>query len=124
MLWSKEEELTSTLERVRKHCEELKDLDDKEDDFAPLSKMEQAGQGKLPPVAVGVDRDLSDNKDVRICLEPFDPRENTRSQPPDTNNGAPPRSTAAMESETIVIDGDDDDSVEVIAVHAPQKALS
>ena len=125
MLWSREEELTSTLERVRKHCEELKNLNDSEDDFAPSSNLEGAEMGKLPPVAVGVERDLFDKKDSRICLEPFDPQENTRSQPPDLDMGISPRPTAAIESETIVIDeDDDDDSVEVIAVHAPNKAVS
>ena len=123
MIWSNEEELTSTLERVKKHCARLKD-EEVDGNSSPTINLDHVGPTKLPPVAVGVERDLADNRDVRICLEPFDPLQSNRSESLDLDPDITPRSTATMNNNTIVIDDDDDDdSLEVIAVHPPKKPV-
>ena len=65
MIWSQDEELRSTLERVRKHCESLKTPQDEQERSAPTKAHED-----LPKVAPGVERDLAMHKNDEIWVEP------------------------------------------------------
>lgn len=64
MVWSKEEELTTTLDKVRDHCQVLKE---KEGDVTE-TKVDAAD---LPEVAVGVERDLEDHSNLPIMTAPY-----------------------------------------------------
>jgi len=68
MIWSPEDELKTTCERVRKQCESLK-----RDGIVDIenSKQKEESMDPLPLVAVGVERDLEDHKDDAIKIEPY-----------------------------------------------------
>jgi hypothetical protein len=64
MIWSKDDELTSTLGRVHSHCNSLKTSLDKQDE----ANLDMA-ENPLPKVAPGVERDLALHKNDDICTE-------------------------------------------------------
>ena len=69
MTWSPEEELEGTLLKVRDHCEILKKAQSAAtDEGDEVVKFED-----LPPIAVGVERDLENHKDIPITTEPYSP---------------------------------------------------
>lgn len=74
MVWSPEDELSKTCKRVKKHCESLKpsgalEIDDANDDSQSLKNEESFEP--LPPIAVGVEKDLEDHKNDIIKIDPY-----------------------------------------------------
>ena len=74
MIWSPNEELQNTLERVRKHCESLRENEaesssntDSGDVVVEIKKDEESSAGKLAP---GVERDLEAHKNDAIPTDP------------------------------------------------------
>ena len=110
MVWSPEEELTGTVEKVRKHLGTLKP----EQATTDVSKTLEA----LPPIAQGVERDLEGHKDDAIHLEPYTGEESPLPQKhvpsSHSTNGLP----FAPEVTTDEDKGSDDD-IEVVAVTKP-----
>jgi hypothetical protein len=115
MMWTDEEEMTSTLKRTREHYTMLKrEQDGPESSAADLDK---EAPSLLPPVAVGVERDLALNKSRQIRLEPFDPVSHALqgNYYPSVDIGlmVAPSHSSKIE---IVIDDDSDSDIEVVAV--------
>ena len=67
MIWSKDEELKSTLQRVRDHCESLKNM---EDASASYNKNTQRLDDSNGSLAEGVAKDLELHKDDEILTDP------------------------------------------------------
>ncbi|GAX23946.1 histone demethylase JARID1, partial [Fistulifera solaris] len=70
MLWTSNEELKSTLEKVRAHCESLKISKDQEVN-AIEAATESALLGQLPDIAPGVERDLEIHRNQKIWTDPL-----------------------------------------------------
>jgi hypothetical protein len=132
MIWSPEEELQSTVKRVRDHCVSIKPKGVRDEDEVVSSALDS-----LPPIAVGAERDMEEHKEDKINVEPYKVNDAWQPLKPDPiiapksesgSNGVKqqtveaPRSSAASvtdidKSEEIVIDDDDDDDeVEIICV--------
>jgi hypothetical protein len=121
MVWSNEDEMNTTLQKVRDHCSSLKT---KGDDEAETAQVE-AGLTLLPPIASGVEKDLADHKDKEIKLEPYDPNLDHASQVPELLSTAPVREGMVGQKVQTVIDvDDDDDDIEIIAVRSSGKSTS
>jgi hypothetical protein len=120
MIWSDEKELDSTLKRVSDHCNSLKPKDSEQPDDAI------SGLGTLPPVAVGVERDLVEHKGDPIKTEPYDPMVEKQSSSHHKDSPSHPSEVSTDEdkgedkdqAEIVVVD-DDDDEVEVVGVRGP-----
>jgi hypothetical protein len=104
MIWSSEEELDSTCQAVREHCEKLK----------PHGHVEENDDTKegfllepLPEVAVGVQRDLELHKNDAIATDPY--------VPPSRGDVCPAAEVTTDEDrdeekdEIVVLDDSDDD---------------
>lgn len=76
MIWSHADELTSTLERVRTHCEGLKTQSDAEEE-----EQGKTAVGQLPAVAEGVEEDLRRHKNEEISTEPVTKHSFARGRP-------------------------------------------
>ena len=125
MVWSKKEELSSTLERVRNHCELIKPKGWEE--TAAEDVVSSGALDNLPPVAVGSERDLEEHKADPIKVEPYDANElwiPIKSDPVTVKhdisfNGIKSEVTAgttAMKTEVVEIVEDDDDDIELVAI--------
>ena len=73
MIWSPEEELTKTCQRVRERCESLNPNADLEKDIASLGQKKEEPLEPLPEVAIGVRDDFEDHKDDIVKIEPYVP---------------------------------------------------
>jgi len=127
MIWSPEEELTQTCEKVRDRCEKLKVDGIVEEDFA---KQKKEASEPLPPVAIGVEKDLEDHKDDVIKTEPYiAPRKPTINPKTGLVMYHEDSATAQVvttdedrdeytKKDVVVLDASDDsdDEIEVIAV--------
>jgi len=134
MIWSQEDELTKTCERVRKRCESLKPDGTAENDeserISPDPKVETLEP--LPPVAVGVKEDLEDHKNDIIRTDHYIPSHrsssaNSKNRLSKNENLETSGVVTADEDrdeknnkqkDVVVLDGSDDsdDDVEIIAV--------
>ena len=123
MVWSDKDELNSTLKRVRDHCDSLKPKDVEE----PANVV--SGLETLPPVAIGVEQDLSQHKGEPIKIEPYDPNSSqtlmedvsssdTPQTPPTEVTTDEEKGSDKEKEEIVIIDDDDDDEeeIEVVAV--------
>jgi len=131
MIWSPEVELTTTCERVRERCESLKPDGIIEIDipFAALSEQKKDQLEPLPPIAVGVEKDLEDHKDDILNIDPYVPRLKHCINPKTglSMNQDPKIAEVVTtdedrdeysknQQEIVVIDDSDDDDIEIIAV--------
>lgn len=74
MIWSPEEELQGTLQRVRRFCETLKTSTD---DVSEERKEAAVELDDLPVIAIGVEQDLANHMNAPITTEPYTPVKNT-----------------------------------------------
>lgn len=126
MVWSPEEELDSTLRRVREHCESLKPQGEEGADDAMSSALDT-----LPLMAEGAERDLEEHKKDVIHLEPYEgtePWHPIKADPTvivkeDSSVKVEVTNLPQVQSEVknevkneIVIDDDDDAEIEIVAV--------
>lgn len=125
MVWSKKEELSSTLERVRNHCESLKPKGGEEAATEDVCSSDTLDT--LPPVAVGSERDLEEHKADPIKVEPYDANEvwvPLKSGPVTANDGLSlhgvksevTTDTTTIKTEVVEIVDDDDDDIELVAI--------
>ena len=72
MIWSDEDELKSTLQRVRDHCSSLKKLEAASSLYKEDSEKKAAAEDETPPTGLspGVEKDLENHKDDEINLDP------------------------------------------------------
>jgi hypothetical protein len=133
MIWSPEEELTKTCEKLRDRCEKLKVDGIVEEDVA---KRKEEALEPLPPVAFGVEKDLEDHKDDVIKTEPsFAPRKPTINPKTGLVVYHEDPATAQVvttdedrdeytKKDVVVLDASDDsdDEIEVIAVVGGKKS--
>lgn len=121
MVWSKEKELTSTLERVRGHCESLKPKGWEEsgiDDVASSDALDS-----LPSIAVGSERDLEEHKADPIKVEPYEANEEwVPLQPEPVKKDI--LLTTTIKSEVVEIEDDEDDDIEVVAIRGPSTSYT
>lgn len=74
MIWSTKEELQSTLERVRDHCESLRQNEAANTESAytmPVGVTPANGEAKMPHIAPGVAEDLERHKNDQIRTDPI-----------------------------------------------------
>jgi JmjC domain, hydroxylase/C5HC2 zinc finger/jmjN domain len=80
MIWSQKDELLSTLERVKKHCDYLQHKEGKNDtlgnestknDSLDRNKSNKKWQTTLPDIAPGVQEDYERHKNVLILTDPM-----------------------------------------------------
>eukprot|EP00536_Pseudo-nitzschia_multiseries_P011232 jgi/Psemu1/259682/estExt_Genewise1Plus.C_3720011 len=135
MVWSPEEELTKTCQRVRERCKVLKSKEtvENEDDSVTAHKAQEGDVLELlPPVAVGVKKDLEDHKNDIIRTDPFAPKPNSTTDPNTSlamNQGIVAAGVVTADEgrdeynknrEAVVTldvsDDSDDDDIEIIAV--------
>jgi hypothetical protein len=132
MVWSDKTELESTLQKVRDHCNSLKTKGDVQ---AEVDEVE-AGCTLLPSLAPGAERDLEEHKDREVKIEPFDPSQHVYAElslevkldstpiPELMSSQSPtPVVSEGDIKESIALDGDDDDEIEIVAVRAPNDAV-
>jgi JmjC domain, hydroxylase/C5HC2 zinc finger len=115
MIWSTNEELKATLERVREHCESLRQREASRDGSAGQSEMPDvvasANEGpKLSDIAPGVEQDLERHKNDQIRTDPI-----TRESFMTSVKTEPNRSEEGVTSSVAV---DSDDTVVVAAASA------
>jgi len=125
MVWSPEEELTQTCQRVKERCGELKPTDAGDDDKEVVTKSSENEQLEpLPHIAVGVEEDLNNHRDGLINIDPYVPLHRDVIQSNDGRNTAVEVSLDGDNDrqEIIVVDGSDDE-VEVIAVIGGNRSL-
>ena len=134
MIWSSEEELTKTCERVRERCRSLDPNGDIEKDIASLSQKEEPFE-PLPSIAVGAEEDAEDHKDDDVKIEPYIPSPKPCIRPKTGSVINPNPGTAEVvttdedrdddrddytknKNDVVVLDtsDDSDDEIEVIAV--------
>ena len=134
MVWSPEDELTKTCQRVRMRCEQLKPegvVKNGDDEvMSESSKLKQEPLEPLPPIADGVEKDLKDHKEDIIKIDPYVPSPTKPSvnsktglsvnQPPvaagEVTADEDPDEYTINQQDIVVLDESDDDEVEIIAV--------
>ena len=136
MVWSPEEELTKTCERVRNRCEALKSQD-QNGSSVDSSELQEDDSYPLPVVAVGVEKDLEDHKNDTIKVDPYvPPPKSTRNLKTDLSmkdislvgevTADEDRDEYSNNRDVVVTldgsDDSDDDEVEVVAVIGGNKS--
>jgi hypothetical protein len=136
MLWSNEKELTSTLGRVRAHCDALKTQTDDEE----IAKAVKASQDPLPEMAPGAEEDAALHKGDEIPTDVL-LSEYRASRRPDAKDGKPalpPKAALGQEAsarkvsssslsveatssvdETAFAHAEEDDEIEIVTVRGP-----
>jgi hypothetical protein len=138
MLWSNEKELTSTLGRVRAHCDALKTQTDEEE----LAKVAKASQEPLPAMAPGAEQDAALHKGHEIPTEMLLSESCQPVRRPVAKDGKPampakvvpkPEQSARKVSssssvsveassavdETAFANAEEDDEIEIVTVRGP-----
>lgn len=132
MIWSPEEELTKTCQRVRDRCKSLNPNADIEKDIASLAHKKEEPLEPLPQLAIGVQKDFEDHKDDVVKIEPYVPPPKS-CQNPKTGLAIHPNIESAevvttdedredyskrSKKNIVVLDASDDsdDEIEVVAV--------
>ena len=130
MIWSPEDELTKTCERVRERCKSLNPNGNIEKDIASLAQKEEPSE-PLPSVAIGVEKDFEDHKDDAVKIDPYVPRPKPCINPKTGLIMDPNPETAEVvttdedrddyrknKNDVFVLDesDDSDDEIEIIAV--------
>jgi len=113
MIWSTDEELEATVDRVSDHCIKLKTPMDRDDD------LEETAESPLPKVAPGVEKDLEMHKNHDIWTAPLrsesfvktDVRQPKQDPPPE-----PSRSRAKLDVKAFY---EAEDEVEIVNVIDP-----
>jgi len=125
MIWSPEEELTQTCQRVKERCGELKLTDVGDDDKEVVTKSSENEQLEpLPHIAVGVEEDLNNHRDGLINIDPYVPLHKDVIQSNDRRNTAVEVSLDGdSDRQEIIVVDDSDDEVEVIAVVGGNRTL-
>jgi len=125
MIWSPEEELTQTCQRVKERCGELKLTDVGDDDKEVATKSSENEQLEpLPHIAVGVEEDLNNHRDGLINIDPYVPLHKDVIQSNDRRNTAVEVSLDGdSDRQEIIVVDDSDDEVEVIAVVGGNRSL-
>lgn len=120
MLWAKDKELRSTLERVRKHCDRLKKESGEDDSKVEVIVVDE----EFPKYAPGSQQDLLAHKNYEINTEPVDPKSflkppqgnfaclcddsqkgsKTTSRPPEISHPFVDAGEAAAKTETVAGD--------------------
>ncbi len=122
MLWTSNEELKSTLEKVRAHCESLK-TSAVQDVDANEATTESASLGPLPDIAPGVERDLELHRNQEIWTDPLTLSSIMGSLDIPVENRDSMHKVPPLHDEKVDDDDDDDDDddseIEVIRVVAP-----
>ena len=106
MIWSPEEELTKTCQRVRERCESLNPNADLEKDIASLGQKKEEPLEPLPEVAIGVQEDFEDHKDDIVKIEPYVPPPKPCINP---KTGLALHSNLETAAEVVTTDEDRDD---------------
>lgn len=127
MLWTSNEELTSTLNRVREHCNFLKSTDTthaednktEEEAAAELSR-----SSPLPDVAPGVQQDLELHRNEEIWTNPITMKSIIGSSifadtPSESCKPIPDILNVRQDEDVVVADDDDDSVIEVVRVVPP-----
>lgn len=104
MLWTSNEELTSTLEKVRAHCDLLKEAGD-------VVESEDESSEALPEIAPGVERDLELHRNDEIWTNPLTMKSIVENKA--VNEARKPTLDAALFQE------EEDNDIEVVGVIAP-----
>jgi hypothetical protein len=138
MLWSNEKELTTTLGRVRAHCDALKTQTDEEE----LAKAAKASQAPLPEMAPGAEKDAAlhkgDEIPTELLLESYQasrsvdlkngkpalpakvaPRPELSARKVSTSSMSVEASTSSAVDETAFAHAEEDDEIEIVTVRGP-----
>lgn len=112
MLWTSNQELSSTLERVRVHCNSLKNSEDQEGEAS--QDAESPRPGALPDIAPGVKRDLELHRNHEIWTNPLTLKSITGSA--FTDKSREPQNPT-LDASTF--QEDDNSDIEVVGVVVP-----
>lgn len=120
MLWTSNEELTSTLERVRAHCDSLKNTKDPSDEEGQAAESSPRSNA-LPDIAPGVERDLELHRNQEIWTDPLTMKSIIGSLTEDApcQPCKPMSDTVKVQQNEEKDDDEDDSDIEVLRVVAP-----